>query len=113
MEDIKLEAAVESLVKELRKTEEYRNYYSALNSIRDDSEAEAKINEIRELSIRVQNYSEEEMNRELENIERRVEEIGSDPKIEDFMLAEAEFSKLYQSIVERIIGSLDEELDEE
>ena len=59
--------------------------------------------------MRVQEMSEDEYERESENIASRMEELCNDPRVGDFILAEVDFSKLFQYITEKLVGTLDEE----
>ena len=104
-----LSEALDGLICELKKTEFFDNYYRCIREIEGDSEAEARVNELRALSIKVQEFSEDEINREIENIEKRLEELCSDNRVAEFMIAESEFSRLYQEIVARIINSLEDD----
>ncbi len=104
----KLSEALDALIVELKKTDIHSNYRKSIREIEGDSSAEASVNELRALSIKVQEFSEDEIDREIENIERRLEELCADNKVAEFMIAESEFSKLYQEIVARIIGSLED-----
>ena len=57
---------------------------------------------------KTQQMSEEEYERESENLSARMEELCSDQKVGDFILAEVDFSKLFQYITERLVGTLDD-----
>ena len=104
-----LEAALEELVRQLRETEEFRNYRDRVEDIKNDRDALDCVSHIRELNMRVQEMSEEEYERESENIASRMEELCNDPRVGDFILAEVDFSKLFQYITEKLVGTLDEE----
>lgn len=103
-----LEAALSALVEQLRETEEYRNYRDRFEDIRNDAAALECVSHIRELNMSVQQMSEEEYERESENLSARMEELCSDQKVGDFILAEVDFSKLFQYITERLVGTLDD-----
>lgn len=103
-----LEAALNALVEQLREAEEYKNYRDRFEDIRNDPAALECVSHIRELNMRVQQMSEEEYERESENLAARMEELSSDPRVSDFILAEVDFSKLFQYITERLVGTLDD-----
>ena len=63
---------------------------------------------IRELNMSVQQMSEDDYERESENLASRMEELCSDSRVGDFILAEVDFSKLFQYITERLVGTLDD-----
>lgn len=104
-----LEAALDGLVAQLRETEEYNNYRDRFNDIRNDQSAMECVMHIRELNMQVQQMNEDEYERESEAVAARMEELCSDSRVGDFILAEVEFSKLFQHITERLVGTLDEE----
>lgn len=104
-----LEAALEELVRQLRLTEEFKNYRDRFEDIRNDKDALECVSHIRELNMRVQEMNEDEYERESENISSRMEELCNDPRVGDFILAEVDFSKLFQYITEKLVGTLDEE----
>ena len=103
-----LEAALERLVEQVRESEEYRNYRDTFEAIRSDENAMRCVSEIRELNMRVQDMNEDEYERESENLSMKMEELCSDTKVSDFILAEVEFSRLYQHITDSIVGTLDD-----
>lgn len=103
-----LEAALDALVKQLRETEEYKNYRDRFEDIRHDTEAMECVMHIRELNMSVQQMSEDDYERESENIASRMEELCSDSRVGDFILAEIDFSKLFQYITEKLVGTLDD-----
>lgn len=104
-----LEAALDSLIEQLRQTEEFRNYRDRFENIKNDTSAMESVMHIRELNMQVQQMTEEEYERESENIASRMEELSSDSRVGDFILAEVDFSRLFQYITERLVGTLDEE----
>lgn len=103
-----LEAALDALVSQLRETEEYRNYRARFEDIRHDESAMECVMHIRELNMSVQQMSEDDYERESENLASRMEELCSDSRVGDFILAEVDFSKLFQYITERLVGTLDD-----
>lgn len=104
-----LEAALEELVRQLRETEEFKNYRNRFEDIKNDRDALDCVSHIRELNMRVQEMSEDEYERESENISSRMEELCNDPRVGEFILAEVDFSKLFQYITETLVGTLEEE----
>ena len=103
------ERALEGLLVCLRTTEEYINYRRSFAAISDDEEAMSCVDRIRELNVSVQEMSEDEYERESDNISARMEELCSDSRVSEFILAEIDFSRLYQYISDRIVSTLDEE----
>ncbi|MCR5420132.1 MAG: YlbF family regulator [Lachnospiraceae bacterium] len=103
------ERALDELIEQLVNTEEYMNYKDTFARVKYDAGALESINAIRELNMSVQEMSEEEYERESENIALRMEELLSSTKVSDFIIAEVDFSKLYQYITDRIIQTLDDE----
>ena len=108
MEVRNLDDAIEALMEELTKTEDYIEYKKCYEAIKDDYEAGKKVERIRELHMKVQGMSEDEYNRESENIYNEVDALCEDKKVVAFIEAETVFSKLYQRITERIISSLED-----
>ena len=104
-----LRKALDNLIDEIMKTEEYKNYRESSEEVKDDNDALDRIERVRELSIRVQEMSEDEYNRESENVSTRMEELCENPKVSRYIQSEVEFSKVYQYITERIISIVDED----
>ena len=109
MSNERFERALDDLLEVLRNTEEYVNYRNTFSAIRDDEGAMECVDRIRELNVAVQEMSEDEYERESDNISAKMEELCSDSKVSDFILAEVDFSRLYQYITARIVSTLDEE----
>lgn len=103
------EGALEDFLEKLRQTDEFINYKATYDAIQDDDHAMSCVENIRELNIRVMDMDEDEYERESENIAARMDELCSDSKVSRFFLAEVEFSKMYQYIIDRIVSELDEE----
>ena len=102
-----LETALSALVEELKQTEEFINYKNTFAAIENDEQAMRCVDDIRKLNMRVQEMGEEEYERESENLAAKMEELCSDARVADFIMAEVDFSKLYQHITDTIIGALD------
>ena len=109
MANERFEEALDNLLECLRKTEEYNNYRNKFAAIMDDEAAMECVDKIRELNVAVQEMSEDEYERESDNISLRMEELCSDSRVSDFILAEVDFSRLYQYVTDRIVSTLDEE----
>lgn len=107
MGNVAMEAALDDLIEKLRETEEFKNYRDRFEDIRNDTSAMENVMHIRELNMSVQQMDEEEYERESENLSARMEELCSDQRVADFILAEVDFSKLFQYITERLVGTLD------
>lgn len=103
-----LESALNALVDQVRESEQCRNYREKFDVVNSDESAMDCIGRIRELNMKVQQMSEEEYERESENISARMEELCSDSRVSDFILAEVDFSRMYQYITDRIVSLLDE-----
>ncbi len=101
--------AFEAMLDSLKKTDEFINYRNCFAAIQDDDTAKECVDRIRELNIKVSQMSEDEYERESEDMAARMEELCSDVRVFDFILAEVDFSKLFQHITDRIVGTLDEE----
>ena len=104
----RLEAALDNLIEEIRESEECRNYREKFDAVRSDDGAMDCIGRIRELNLSVSRMSEEEYERESENLSARMEELCSDSRVSDFILAEVDFSRMYQYITDKIVDLLDE-----
>ena len=102
------EEAFEGFLDKVKNTEEYINYKATFRAIQDDEKAMGCVESIRELNMRVTEMDEDEYERESENIASRMEELCSDSRVSDFILAEVEFSKMYQYITDGIVATLDE-----
>lgn len=102
------EEAFAIFLEKVRLTEEFRNYKATFAAIQDDDTAMGCVESIRELNMQVMDMDEDEYERESENIALRMEELCSDSRVSDFILAEVEFSKMYQYITDKIVSSLDE-----
>lgn len=102
------EEAFESFLNKVKNTDEFINYKATFNAIQDDDKALGCVESIRELNMRVMDMDEDEYERESENIASRMEELCSDSRVSDFILAEVEFSKMYQYITDKIVSALDE-----
>lgn len=103
------EGAFEAFLESVKRTDEYMNYKSTFAAIQDDETAMGCVESIRELNIQVMEMDEDEYERESENIALKMEELCSDSRVSDFILAEVEFSKMYQYITDSIVAALDEE----
>ena len=103
------EEAFECFLNKVKNTAEYINYKTTFNAIQDDDKALGCVESIRELNMRVMDMDEDEYERESESIASRMEELCSDSRVSDFILAEVEFSKMYQYITDKIVSALDEE----
>lgn len=99
--------ALDALIERLKETEEFIRYKETFGSVVNDEHAMECIASIRELSMKVQDMSEDEYDRESENISARMEDLCSDSRVSDFITAEVEFSRLYQYITDSIVGALD------
>ncbi|MCR5507840.1 MAG: YlbF family regulator [Lachnospiraceae bacterium] len=108
MYDDKLESALESLVERVRESEECINYRKRFDEVRNDEGAMDAVGRIRELNMSVQKMSEEEYERRSEEISGRMEELCSDSRVSDFILAEVDFSRMFQYITDRVVAVLDE-----
>lgn len=102
------EEAFEGFLDKVKNTDEFVNYKATFNVIKDDEGAMGCVDSIRELNMRVMDMDEDEYERESEAIASRMEELCSDSRVSDFILAEVEFSKLYQYITDGIVSALDE-----
>ena len=102
------EEAFDDFLEKVRNTEEYVNYKATFKTIQDDEKAMGCVESIRELNMQVMDMDEDEYERESENIASRMEELCSDSRVSDFILAEVEFSKMYQYITDGIVATLDE-----
>ena len=107
-----LDSAIAVLVDRIRETDEFKNYSRCIEEVKYDEEAMDKINRLREISLRIQQYDEDRLNREAEEIEKTIENLCIDSRVSDFMQAEVDFSRLYQRITEAIIGLIDSEIEE-
>ena len=101
--------AFNAMLASLKRTEEYINYRDKFAAIQHDESAKESVDRIRELNMRVSRMSEEEYERESEELSSQMEELCSDVRVADFILAEVDFSKLFQGIIDKIVSALDEE----
>lgn len=108
MFDNDFEDALEGFINKVKGTDEFKNYKATFEAIQDDENLLGCVESIRELNMRVMNMDEDEYERESENIASRMEELCSDSRVSNFILAEVEFSKMYQYITDRIVSALDE-----
>jgi cell fate (sporulation/competence/biofilm development) regulator YlbF (YheA/YmcA/DUF963 family) len=107
MNNEKLMDALDALIGQLKETEEFIKYKDTFSKVVNDEHAMECIASIRELSMRVQDMSEDEYDRESENISARMEDLCADSRVSDFITAEVEFSRLYQYITDSIVSALD------
>ena len=102
------EDALEELLKALKNTDEFINYKSGFEQIQNDEYAMGCVESIRELNMKVMDLSEDECEKESESIASRMEELCSDTRVSDFILAEVDFSRMFQYITDKIVSALDE-----
>ncbi len=103
-----LDAAVDNLIDEMKRTEVYRQYQSQKNSIDTDPEARAKIEELRALNLKIQNTPENvDILDESERLEEKLEELCEDSRVNDFMQAELDFCRLFQDILSHLVQEID------
>ena len=100
------EKALEDFLEEIKSTDEFVNYKATFEAIQDDDYAMGCVESIRDLNMRV--MDEDEYERESENLAARMEELCSDSRVSDFIVAEVDFSKMYQYITDKIVSTLDE-----
>ena len=102
------EKALEDFLEEIKSTDEFVNYKATFEAIQDDDYAMGCVESIRDLNMRVMDMDEDEYERESENLAARMEELCSDSRVSDFIVAEVDFSKMYQYITDKIVSTLDE-----
>ncbi len=102
-----LEQAVATLIDRLLTTQEYKAYLKYKERVSGDEECLNKIRRFRELSYELQNCSDERRMSEAARIEAECDALCGDFRVLDFMQAEIDFIRLYQSVISRIIEEID------
>ncbi len=99
--------AVESLIEQLLRTPEYEAYARAKERVEGDEECLNKIRRFRQLSIEIQNYSDEQRIREGARIETECDRLLEDPRVMDTMEAETDLVRMYQYVISRMIEAIE------
>lgn len=103
-----LDEAVKSLIRVMKETQEYQCYQQNASVIREDEAVKSKVDELRSLSYRMQNMSDDGLAPEVEeHLEERFEELCEDSRVHDFMQAEIDFCRMFQNIMMQITQGMD------
>lgn len=95
------------LVSIMEESEVFQNYLKQQELVKDDEELCRKINEIRELNLKLQTeQNSDRIYEEQERLENRFEELCSDPRVYDFIQIESDFIKTYQEINQIVLDKI-------
>jgi len=95
-------------IREIKGTEEFREYKAGLARIQAEHDLYDKVNEFRKKNYLLQNAedSEDYMER-LEALEKEFEDVRAIPMVDDFLMAELGFCKMMQEINQLIWDEID------
>lgn len=101
------ECAVENLVENIKRTEQYRAYAREKEKVNRFPELKAQIDSYRLRNFEIQNMSnDEELFFKMEEFEREYEKFRENPIVADFLAAELSLCRLIQNINTRITAAL-------
>lgn len=100
--------AVKGFIREIKESEEFREYEIQLAKIQEQPELYDKVNEFRRENYMIQNMEDGEnyMERQ-EELEREFADIREIPLVDDFLAAEVCFCRMMQEINEMILEEID------
>jgi len=108
MPENSMDSAIERLIEQMRRTADYQNYMKQKETLKSYPELKERIEKLRELNCRMQNMPESEsLYEEGEKLEQQYEELCEDTRVYDFMQAELDFCRMFQSILARITASIE------
>lgn len=95
------------LLEVLEESELFKKYIRLQEIVKNDSALFAKITEIRELNLKLQTeQNSDRVYEEQDWLEKRYDELSSDPRVYDFIQTESDFIKLYQEINQIILDKV-------
>ena len=102
----KLEEAVAAYIDAIKSSEEYLDYTSKKNRVKQFPELKARIDEYRRRNNEMQN-SENTVYENIEAFEKEYEALWEEPLAADFLTAELAFCRMMQEVNLKITESLD------
>ena len=102
----KLEEAVAAYIDAIKSSEEYLDYTSKKNRVKQFPELKARIDEYRRRNYEMQN-SENTVYENIEAFEKEYEALWEEPLAADFLTAELAFCRMMQEVNLKITESLD------
>lgn len=102
-----IDEIVASLIEVIKQSESYQEYVSAREKVENDSDLISKIDEIRNLNLRIRSIqNSDEAFDEMDRLEKRCDELSEDQRVYDFIEAENQFMGMYQEISRRILEEI-------
>lgn len=102
-----LSGLVDQLCDAILDSSEYQGYKRQQEIVKDQPEVIDKINELRNLNMRLQSIqNSDEAYEEYEKLEKRFEELSDDKRVFDFMEAENRFIGVYRELNKRIMDHI-------
>lgn len=103
-----MDSAIEGLIAQMQLTDDYQNYMKQKEMLKKYPELKERIEKLRELNCRMQNIPESDsLYEEGEKLEQQYEELCEDTRVYDFMQAELDLCRMYQSILARITAGIE------
>jgi len=102
-----IDELVDKFIEVIKQSSVYREYVKQQDIVKDHPDVIDKINEIRELNIRLQSIqNSEQAYDEQDRLEKRFDELSEDKRVYDFIEAENIFIKQYRELYTRIMDEI-------
>lgn len=105
--DKSIDAIIDELIAVIKKTAVYQEYVRQQEIVKGHQDVIDKINEIRELNMRLQSIqNSDQAYDEQDRLEKRFDELSEDKRVYDFIEAENIFISQYQEVYTRIMEEI-------
>lgn len=103
----KVDEFADEIFYKISQTDVYKNYVAQQEIAKNDDSLKSKIQELRDLNLRLQNTSDSEQAfREQEYLENRYSELCEDERVYMYIQAENEFALAIQQVYQRILDKI-------
>lgn len=105
-----IEKATEELIRQIKATDEYREYAYWRDKVGEQMDLKRQIDEYRLKNYKLQNMEEGDLYEKMDAFEQEYEDFRSNPLVNGFLEAELTFCRLMQNINVRITDAVDFDL---
>lgn len=102
-----IDVIVDDFINAIKDSNAYKDYVGEQNKVIGNQDVIDKINEIRNLNIKLQSIqNSDQAYDEQDRLEKRFDELSEDQRVYDFIEAENRFIGMYQEIYRRIMEQI-------
>lgn len=103
----KIDEFADEIFNKMSQSDVYKNYVAQQEIVKNDEQLKAKVHELRELNLKLQNtYDSEEVFREQEYLENRYSELCEDERVYMFIQNENAFALAIQQVYKKVLDKI-------